>query len=72
MSDVGAIGSILEDMICVLKDMNEKGELSDNSFHACLIMIVSINYQCKKLNIDLGMEKEYFDYIKILLPNIII
>ena len=69
MSDAEVIGAILVSRICILEDMHKYGELSDSTYHACLILIKSINTLCKKNNIDLCMEQRWDDYIKNIISD---
>lgn len=68
MSDAGAIGVILEDMIDILKDMYDNEELSEEKLKFGLIIIKSISDNCKEQKIDLAIGQEYKDYIKELMP----
>lgn len=68
MSDAGAIGVILEEMIDVLKYMYDNEELSEEKLKFGLIIIKSISDNCKEQKIDLAIGQEYKDYIKELMP----
>lgn len=63
MSDVGCIGSILEDMIWVLKQMNSNDDLTGDKLRFGLILIDYLNQECVKNHIDLGIGEEYTKYI---------
>ena len=64
MGDAGAIGSIIEDTIFVLKDMFDNDELSEDKLVFALILLNTINQNAMEQNIDLCIDDEYISYIQ--------
>ena len=64
MSDAGAIGSIMEDTIYVVRCMNNCGELSDDKLKCILLTLNNINDSAMEQGIDLCIDEEYITYIK--------
>ena len=64
MSDAGAIGSTIEDMVDILKQMNEEGNLSYEDLRLSIHILYFLIVDCQKNSIDLGIEDEYMATIK--------
>ena len=64
MGDAGAIGSIIEDIIYVVKCMNDKGELSNDKLKCILLILSNINNTAMEQNIDLYIDEEYINYME--------
>jgi len=63
MSDVRCIGSIIEDTIDVLRIMYENKELSEEKLQFAMILLKSIDTNCKEESIDLGIMESYLEYM---------
>ena len=63
MGDVGCIGSIIEDMIDVLRIMHENNEISEEKLQFAMILLKNIHINCKEQSIDLGILEFYEEYM---------
>lgn len=63
MSDIGCVGSIIEDTIDVLRMMYENKELSEEKLRFAMILLNSIYVNCKEQKIDLELMEYYILYM---------
>ena len=64
MGDAGAIGSIIEDMVDILRQINEEGNLSYEDLRLSLHILYFLIIDCQKNHIDLCINDEYMNTIE--------
>ena len=59
MGDEGAIGSIIEDMIVIIHEMEAKGSISFEDLRLSMHLLYFLNIDCRKEHIDLCIGEKY-------------